>query len=104
VDPKSLSTRKLDTLDFIYVRALRIIVYLTSVKNVDQRKMVDDNFGAQKSIKNILKVFRNMALRKIFAFRRKELTECRRQMHNEEFNNLHSSPDITGRSCQRECD
>jgi hypothetical protein len=46
--------------------------------------MVDDNFGARKSIKNILKVFQDMTLRKIFGFRRKELTECHREMRNEE--------------------
>jgi hypothetical protein len=45
-----------------------------SPRTVDQRKMVDDNFGARKSIKNVLKVFEDMTLRKIFGFRRKELT------------------------------
>lgn len=74
MNPKTLSTRKLNTPDFIYVPTLQIITYLMSPRTVDQRKMVDDNFGARKSIKNVLKVFEDMTLRKIFGFRRKELT------------------------------
>ena len=41
-----------------------------------------------------LKVFENMVLRRIFGPRRDEVTgECRR-LHNEELNDLYSSPNI----------
>jgi len=41
-----------------------------------------------------LRVFENMVLRRIFGPRRDEVTgECRR-LHNEELNDLHSSPNI----------
>lgn len=48
VDPKSLSRRKCDKLEFLCALSRRIIAL-----TVDQRKTVDDNFGLQKSIKNI---------------------------------------------------
>jgi hypothetical protein len=41
-------------------------------------------------------VFENMVLRRIFGPRRDEVTgECRR-LHNEELNDLYSSPNIVG--------
>ena len=39
-------------------------------------------------------VFVNMVLRRIFGPRRDEVTGDRRRLHNEELNDLHSSPDI----------
>jgi len=41
-----------------------------------------------------LKVFENMVLRRIFGSRRDEVTEEWRELHNEELNNLYSSPNI----------
>jgi len=40
-------------------------------------------------------VSQNRALRKTFGPRRDELTEARRKLHSEEFNNLYSSPNIS---------
>jgi len=39
-----------------------------------------------------LRVFENMVLRRIFGPRRDEVTEEWRRMHNEELNDLYSSP------------
>jgi len=41
-----------------------------------------------------LRVFENRVLRRIFGPKRDEVTEEWRQLHNEEFNNLYSSPII----------
>jgi len=42
-----------------------------------------------------LRVFENMVLRRIFGPRREEVTgEWRRRLHNEELNDLYSSPNI----------
>ena len=41
-----------------------------------------------------LRVFKNMVLRRIFGPRRDEVTGERRRLHNEELNNLCSSPNI----------
>ena len=41
-----------------------------------------------------LRVFENMVLRRIFGPRRDEVTEEWRRMHNEELNDLYSSPNI----------
>jgi len=39
-----------------------------------------------------LRVFKNMVLRRIFGPRREEVTEEWRRLHNEELNDLYSSP------------
>ena len=41
-----------------------------------------------------LRVFKNMALRRIFGLRRDEVTGEWRRLHNEELNDLYSSPNI----------
>ena len=41
-----------------------------------------------------LMVFENMVLRRIFGYRRDEVTEEWRRLHNEELNDLYSSPNI----------
>jgi len=41
-----------------------------------------------------LRVFENMVLRRIFGPRKDEITEEWRRMHNEELNDLYSSPNI----------
>jgi len=41
-----------------------------------------------------LRVFENMVLRRIFGLRRDEVTGERRRLHNEELNDLYSSPNI----------
>ena len=41
-----------------------------------------------------LKVFENMVLRRIFGPRKVEVTEEWRRLHNEELNDLYSSPNI----------
>ena len=41
-----------------------------------------------------LRVFMNMVLRRIFRSRRDEVTEEWRKLHNEELNDLYSSPNI----------
>jgi hypothetical protein len=41
-----------------------------------------------------LRVFENRVLRRIFGPKRDEVTGERRKLHNEEINNLYSSPDI----------
>jgi len=41
-----------------------------------------------------LRVFENKVLRRIFGPRRDEVTEEWRRMHNEELNDLHSTPNI----------
>jgi len=41
-----------------------------------------------------LRVFENMVLRRIFGPRREEVTEEWRRLHNEELNDLYSSPNI----------
>jgi len=41
-----------------------------------------------------LRVFENMVLRRIFGPRRDEVTGERRRLHNEELNDLYSSPNI----------
>jgi len=41
-----------------------------------------------------LKVFENMVLRRIFGPKRDEVTGERRRLHNEELNDLYSSPNI----------
>ena len=41
-----------------------------------------------------LRVFENMVLRRIFGPRRDEVTGKWRRLHNEELNNLYSSPNI----------
>ena len=41
-----------------------------------------------------LRVFENMVLRSIFGPRRDEVTGERRRLHNEELNDLYSSPNI----------
>ena len=41
-----------------------------------------------------LKVFEDMALRRIFGPKRDEVTGERRNLHKEELNDLHSSPNI----------
>ena len=41
-----------------------------------------------------LRVFENMVLRRIFGPRRDEVTRERRRLHNEELNDLYSSPNI----------
>jgi hypothetical protein len=43
-----------------------------------------------------LRVFENMVLRRIFGTKRDEVTEKWRKLHNEELNDLYSSPN-TGR-------
>ena len=42
----------------------------------------------------MLRVFENMVLRRIFGSRRDEVTEEWRSLHNEELNDLYSSPNI----------
>ena len=44
--------------------------------------------------KRKLRVFENMVLRRIFGPRRDEVTGERRRLHNEELNDLYSSPNI----------
>jgi len=44
-----------------------------------------------------LRVFENMTLRRIFGPRRDEITGEWKRMHNEELNDLYSSPNIVGR-------
>jgi len=44
--------------------------------------------------KRKLRVFENMVLRRIFGPRRDEVTEEWRRLHNEEINDLYSSPNI----------
>jgi len=41
-----------------------------------------------------LRVFENMVLRRIFGSRREEIKEEWRRLHNEEINDLYSSPNI----------
>jgi hypothetical protein len=41
-----------------------------------------------------LRVFQNMVLRRIFGPRSNEVTGERRRLHNEELNDLYSSPNI----------
>ena len=41
-----------------------------------------------------LKVFENRVLRRTFGFKRDEVTGERRKLHNEEHNDLHSTPNI----------
>ena len=41
-----------------------------------------------------MRVFENRVLRRIFGPKTDEITEERRKLHNEELNDLHSSPDI----------
>ena len=41
-----------------------------------------------------LRVFENRVLRRIFGSKRDEVTEEWRKLHNEEFNDLYSSPNI----------
>ena len=41
-----------------------------------------------------LRVFENMVLRRIFGLRRDEVTGDWRRLHNEELNDLYSSPNI----------
>jgi len=41
-----------------------------------------------------LRVFENMVLRRIFGPRREEVTEEWRRLHNEELNDLYSSPNV----------
>jgi len=41
-----------------------------------------------------LRVFENMVLRRIFGLRRDEITGEWRRLHNEELNDLYSSPNI----------
>jgi len=41
-----------------------------------------------------LRVFENMVLRRIFGLRRDEVTGEWRRLHNEELNDLYSSPNI----------
>jgi len=41
-----------------------------------------------------LRVFENMVLRRIFGLRRDEVTGERRRLHDEELNDLYSSPKI----------
>ena len=41
-----------------------------------------------------LRVFENMVLRRIFGHRMDEVTGERRRLHNEELNDLYSSPNI----------
>jgi hypothetical protein len=41
-----------------------------------------------------LRVFENMVLRRIFGLKRYEVTEKWRKLHNEELNDLHSTPHI----------
>ena len=41
-----------------------------------------------------LRVYENMVLRRIFGPRRDEVTGARRRLHNEELNDLYSSPNI----------
>jgi hypothetical protein len=43
-----------------------------------------------------LRVFENRVLRRIFGPRRDEITGEWRKLHNEEINELHSSPNIFG--------
>ena len=43
-----------------------------------------------------LKVFENMVLRRIFGLRRDEVMGEKRRLHNEELNDLYSSPNIVG--------
>jgi hypothetical protein len=45
-----------------------------------------------------LRVFENRVLRRIFGPKRDEVTSEWRELHNEELNNLYSSPDIVCRS------
>ena len=42
----------------------------------------------------MLRVFENRVLRRIFGFKRDEVTGEWRKLHNEELNNLYSSPNI----------
>jgi len=51
--------------------------------------LVDDIEGGKK-----LRVFENMVLRRIFGPRRDEVTREWRRLHNEELNDLYSSPNI----------
>ena len=46
--------------------------------------------------KHRLRVFENRALRRIFGPKKKEVTGERRQLHNEELNDLYSSPNNAG--------
>jgi hypothetical protein len=42
----------------------------------------------------VLRVFENKVLRRIFGPKRDEVTRDWRKLHNEELNDLHSSPNI----------
>jgi hypothetical protein len=46
-------------------------------------------------------VFENKVLRRIFENKEEEVTEGWRNLHDEEFHNLHASPDIIRMSKQR---
>jgi hypothetical protein len=41
-----------------------------------------------------LRVFENRVLRRIFEFKRNEVTGCWRKLHNEELRNMYSSPSV----------
>jgi len=51
--------------------------------------VVADTVGERK-----LRVFENMVLRRIFGLRRDEVTGEWRRLHNDELNDLYSSPNI----------
>jgi hypothetical protein len=52
------------------------------------------DFKEQCRVENILRVFENRVLRRIFGSKREEMAEGWRRLHNEELHNLYTSQNI----------